>query len=140
MNRKQTDDLYMDIAIRISKESNAKRLQVGAILVKDGQIVIGVNGTPSGWDNNCETMNGNGQLKTKPEVIHAESNLASKLMKSPINSTGATVYVTHACCIDCAKILYQAGVERVVYGQNYKSTDGMEFLKKCDIEVDKWNP
>jgi len=125
--------LYMDIALRVAMESKATRLKVGAVMVNNGQMVIGYNGTPSGWDNTCE----NELNKTKPEVLHAESNLASKVMQSSISSKGSTVYVTHSCCIDCAKLMYQAGVETIVYKTDYKSNDGIDFLKKCGVNVIK---
>lgn len=230
MNKQmKSDKLYMDIAERVALESTARKLQVGAILVKDDQIVIGYNGTRSGADNNCEELtvanvshpthpnvtistfgniylgdielipyqikdgrlfvdihefsyqvvilvaqtffspffnlpiykyelidgdllncrldnikliDPNGltilnvdYLKTHEHVLHAETNLASKVMQSQIDSTDSTVYVTHSCCIDCAKIMYQSGVTRLVYKHNYKSNTGIKYLIDAGVEV-----
>ena len=113
-------DAYMDVAERFAQLSSAKRLQVGAIVVKDDRIIsIGYNGMPSGWDNCCEyeVMGDLGshekELKTKPEVLHAESNAIAKLAKSPESGEGATIFVTHSPCIDCAKLIYQSGIATV---------------------------
>lgn len=145
---------YMDVAERFSQLSTAKRLQVGAIVVKDDRIIsIGYNGMPSGWDNNCEDKvyanewtidadkwqyddeNGSYNLKTKPEVLHAETNAISKLAKSTEAGEGATMFCTHAPCIDCAKLIYQSGIKQVYYKYQYRSTAGIEFLEKCKIKV-----
>jgi dCMP deaminase len=130
----------MDVADRFSKLSTAKRLQVGAIVVKDDRIVsIGYNGMPSGWDNECEDtvyqQDGTSALKTKPEVLHAETNAISKLAKSTEAGDGATMFCTHAPCIDCAKLIYQSGIKQVYYKHQYRSTAGIEFLEKCNIDV-----
>lgn len=133
----------MDVADRFSKLSTAKRLQVGAIVVKDDRIIsIGYNGMPSGWDNNCEDelvveaeVGEDIILKTKPEVLHAETNAISKLAKSTEAGEGATMFCTHAPCIDCAKLIYQSGIKQVYYKHRYRNTAGIEFLEKCNIDV-----
>ena len=133
----------MDVAESFAKLSSAVRLQVGAIVVKDDRIIsIGYNGMPSGWDNCCEEWNGeddwgNTILKTKPEVLHAESNAVSKLAKSSESGDGAIMFVTHAPCIDCAKLVYQSGIDTVYYKNEYRSTQGLEFLTKSNVEVIK---
>ena len=122
---------YMDVAARFAQLSSAKRLQVGAIVVKDDRIIsIGYNGMPSGWDNCCEEDN-----KTKPEVIHAESNAISKLARGNESGEGATMFVTHQPCIDCAKLIYQSGIATVYYKNEYRSTQGLDFLNKSGVEV-----
>ena len=133
----------MDVAESFAKLSSAVRLQVGAIVVKDDRIIsIGYNGMPSGWDNCCEEWNGeddwgNTILKTKPEVLHAESNAVSKLAKSSESGDGAIMFVTHAPCIDCAKLVYQSGIDTVYYKNDYRSTQGLEFLTKSKVDVIK---
>ena len=118
--------------------SHAKRLHVGAIVVKDDRIIsIGYNGMPAGWDNNCEDVLEDGSLKTKPEVLHAESNAIAKLAKSNDSGAGADLFVTHAPCIECAKLIYQSGISRVVYGAQYRSHDGVEFLKASGVIVEQ---
>ena len=133
---------YMDVAERFAQLSSATRLQVGAIVVKDDRIIsIGYNGMPSGWDNTCEEVVPPNewvefeQLKTKPEVLHAESNAIAKLAKSSESGAGATMFVTHAPCIDCAKLVYQSGIATVYYKNKYRSTQGLEFLDKSGVEV-----
>ena len=132
---------YMDVAERFAQLSSARRLQVGAIVVKDDRIIsIGYNGMPSGWDNCCEDWDGeddwgNTILKSKPEVLHAESNAIAKLAKSPESGAGATMFVTHLPCIDCAKLIYQSGIATVYYKNEYRSTQGLEFLNKSGVEV-----
>jgi len=130
---------YMDVAERFAELSSAKRLKVGAIAVKDNRIIsIGYNGMPSGWDNSCENEvieNGWPGLKTKPEVLHAESNCISKLARSPESGEGATMFVTHAPCIDCAKLIYQSGIAAVYYQRDYRDTAGLDFLEQCGIPV-----
>lgn len=133
---KKYDQLYLDIAKRISKMSYAQRLHVGCVLIKnDGIISFGWNGMPSGWDNSCEDFDENSQLITRPEVLHAESNCLSKIAKSHESSQGASLYLTHSPCIHCAKLIYQAGIIRVIYMSDYRSSDGLQFLKKCGVEV-----
>jgi dCMP deaminase len=142
------DIAHMEVAHTYAKLSSATRLKVGCVIVKDNRIIsIGYNGMPSGWDNTCEydltdtsidgriTIVGN---KTKPEVMHAETNAIAKVAKSNESADGATLYVTHAPCLDCAKIIYQSGINKVVYHNDYRCTDGVEFLRKCSIEVHKY--
>jgi dCMP deaminase len=132
---------YMDICDRIAALSVAKRLQVGSLIVKNNNILaFGWNGTPAGWDNCCEEWNGeddwgNTILKTKPEVIHAESNAISKLARGNESGLGATMFVTHQPCIDCAKLIYQSGIATVYYKNAYRSTQGLDFLNKSGVEV-----
>ena len=122
----------MEIAETVSKMSYAKRLQVGAIVVKDNRIIsIGYNGTPSGWDNNCEDENN----KTKPEVIHAEANSIMKLASSNESGKGSVMFLTHAPCIDCAKLIYGSGITQVYYKHKYRDQSGVEFLKKCNVII-----
>lgn len=133
-------DAYMDTAKRFAKLSTAKRLQVGAIIVKDDRIIsIGYNGTPAGWDNNCEytidDARGYDTGKTKPEVIHAEANCVGKLAKNTESGKDATMFLTHAPCVDCAKQIFTAGINKLYYREQYRSTDGIDFLKKCNVEV-----
>jgi dCMP deaminase len=134
---------YMDVADRFSKLSSAKRLQVGAIVVKDDRIIsIGYNGMPSGWDNNCEDEirypDAEGvTLKTKPEVLHAESNAIAKLARSSESGDGATLFVTHQPCMECAKLIYQSGIKAVYYAHPYRLNDGLDFLQKSKINVTK---
>jgi dCMP deaminase len=151
-------DAYMDVAERFAKLSSAKRLQVGAIVVKDDRIIsIGYNGMPAGWENNCEKKvyidpsnlnhdcgyvyleeDGSAyELKTKPEVIHAEANAIAKLAKSSESGDGSTMFLTHAPCIDCAKQVYTAGIKKVYYRDSYRDSIGLDFLAKCDIMVHK---
>ena len=160
-------DLYKDFAERTAKLSHARRLQVGAVIVKDDTVIsYGYNGMPSGWDNNCEDkeyMNGDAggwlnpdeieqqwpfeewvpvhsrkmrfRLKTKPEVLHAESNAIAKLAKSINSGHGADIFITHAPCLDCAKLVYQAGIKRVYFGTAYRDDSGIKFLEKSGVEV-----
>ena len=136
-------DAYMDVAERFAQLSSATRLQVGAIVVKDDRIIsIGYNGMPSGWDNVCEEevysdYDDTYHLKTKPEVLHAEANALMKLAGSHESGKDATLFCTHTPCIDCAKLIYQAGITTVYYKNEYRSTQGVEFLNRSDIEVVK---
>ena len=137
-------DAYMDVAERFAQLSSAKRLQVGAIVVKDDRIIsIGYNGMPSGWDNCCEDEHRSGntgygsKLVTKPEVLHAETNAIAKLAKSSESGLGATMFVTHSPCIECAKLIYQGGISTVYYRNNYRSDDGINFLTKSKVRVIK---
>jgi dCMP deaminase len=132
-----------------SQLSSAVRLQVGCVVVKDNTIIgIGYNGMPSGWDNNCEYIadvhpsdsrydynNFSKELKTKPEVLHAETNALAKIARSTNSSDGASMFITHAPCLDCAKLVYQSGIKFVYYRNSYKNTDGIDFLNKCNVEV-----
>ena len=136
---------YMDVAERFAELSSARRLHVGAIVVKDDRIIsIGYNGMPAGWDNNCEDpvydFNSNGKmdvvgLKTKPEVLHAETNAIAKLAKSNESGMGATMFITHAPCLDCAKLIYQSGIGSVLYKDAYRDTGGITFLEKSGVIV-----
>jgi dCMP deaminase len=159
-------NLYMDWATRTAQLSHAKRLQVGAVIVKDDSVIsYGYNGMPAGWDNNCEDQvwdKGAGGwldpeefdakypyegwhegaqrdvrygLKTKPEVLHAESNAIAKLAKSSNSGSGADLFVTHMPCLDCAKLIFQSGISRVWYGENYRDDAGIKFLKLSGVEV-----
>ena len=136
-------DAYMKTAEVFAELSSARRLHVGAIIVKDDRIIsIGYNGMPSGWDNNCEDELKwpNGDIKfltTKPEVLHAETNAIAKLAKSTESGSGATLFVTHAPCLDCAKLVYQSGINSVYYRNSYRSEDGIHFLEKAGVQVEK---
>jgi dCMP deaminase len=145
----------MNAAENYSKLSSAKRLQVGCVIVKDDTIIgIGYNGMPSGWDNDCENRiyanewsidnnlwdyqeeDGTAyNLKTKPEVLHAETNAVAKVAKSTNSTDGADIFVTHAPCIECAKLIHQSGIKRLFYRDTYKNDDGLNFLNQCNIEV-----
>ncbi len=128
----------MDVAKRFAQESSARRLQVGSIVVKDDRIIsIGYNGTPPGWDNNCEIELEDGTLRTKNEVIHAEQNAIAKLAKYGESAYGASLFVTHAPCVECAKTIYVSGIIEVFYEQDYRSRDGLEFLEKSGVRVVK---
>jgi len=127
-------EAFMDCAVRFSQLSTAKRLQVGAIIVKDDRIIsIGYNGMPSGWTNECECENG---TVTKDEVIHAEANAIAKLAKSSESGQDAVMFCTHAPCIHCAKMIYTSGISKVYYKQKYRTDDGLDFLKKCNVKVE----
>lgn len=141
--KKKWIDAFMDTAERFAQLSSAKRLQVGAVVVKDNRIIsIGYNGMPSGWDNTCEEIvetheDGGVVTKTKDEVIHAEANAISKLAKSGDSGDGADLFCTHAPCIHCAKIIYGAGVKKVYYRNSYRDQVGLQFLERCGIEIEK---
>ena len=139
---KKIDHAHMKAAEGYSELSYAKRLKVGAIITKDDRVIsIGYNGTPAGWDNDCEdkvwTQDGDYTLKTKPEVIHAEANAIGKLARSSESGINATMYLTHSPCFDCAKLIHVAGINKVFYRTQYRNTEGIEFLNKCNIEVEK---
>ena len=128
--------LYMDWALRAAELSHAKRLKVGAVVVKDDTVIsYGYNGMPAGWDNNCEETKADGTLVTRPEVLHAESNAIAKLAKSHNSGLGADLFITHSPCIHCAKLIHQSGISRVFFGTNYRDDDGIKFLKNSGIEV-----
>ncbi|MBE6329037.1 MAG: dCMP deaminase family protein [Paludibacteraceae bacterium] len=134
-NNKQhmLDCRYMRMARVWAENSYCQRRQVGALLVKDRMIISdGYNGTPSGFENICEDENN----KTKPYVLHAEANAITKVAKSSNSSEGATLYVTASPCIECAKLIIQAGIRRVVYGESYHTLDGVELLKRVGIDVE----
>ena len=166
----------MKTAETFAELSHARRLHVGAIVVKDDRIIsIGYNGMPAGWDNNCEDKTYSSgdeggwispeeieaqwpheelvhehqsddtvwshtrryKLKTKPEVLHAETNAIAKLARSSDSGLGADMFITHAPCLDCAKLIYQSGIKRVWYGTQYRDSTGTEFLRKSGIEVEQ---
>lgn len=153
---------HMKAAEVYAQLSSAKRLQVGCVIVKNDTIIgIGYNGMPSGWTNVCEeteyilksecqfdpedmlalgyteTENGWMKLQTKPEVLHAESNSLAKVAKSTNSSEGADMFVTHAPCLQCAKLIHQAGIISVFYREAYRDVSGIEFLKKCGVYVEQ---
>lgn len=161
---------YMKTAETFAELSHAKRLHVGAIIVKDDRIIsIGYNGMPAGWDNDCEnkewcsaggwlsaeeiveswpyegtyldadgnTMQGRYKLKTKPEVLHAETNAIAKLARSTESGVNATMFVTHSPCLDCAKLIFQSGISNVFYRSSYRSEDGIHFLQKSGVKVEQ---
>ncbi len=130
----------MDTAHNFAELSHARRAKVGAIVVKDDRIIsIGYNGMPAGWDNNCENTigyaNGEPVLKTKPEVLHAETNAIAKLARSNESGLGSDMFITHGPCLDCAKLIYQSGIRRVYFSKHYRDEDGVRFLRDSNIEV-----
>lgn len=166
MPRIPIDKIYMQIAYQTAKLSYANRRKVGCIIVKDEQIVsFGYNGTPHGFDNDCEedqiryydnpdhamALMDMGykcedgccsKVVTKQEVLHAESNAITKLAKSTLTSNGADLYTTTAPCFDCAKLIIQAGIKRVYYSETYRDMSGIDLLKKADIKIEHvicWN-
>ena len=129
---------YMQTAQTFAELSSAQRLHVGAIVVKDDRIIsIGYNGMPAGWSNVCEDVSEDGSLKTKSEVLHAESNAIAKLAKSNESGNGASLFVTHSPCIECAKLIYQSGISRLFYGTQYRDMAGVEFLNKSGVVVEQ---
>jgi dCMP deaminase len=139
--KKKYIEAHMKAAEVYSQLSSAVRLQVGCVVVKDNTIIgIGYNGMPSGWTNDCEDeyINHAGEkvLKTKHEVLHAETNAIAKIARSTNSSEGAALFVTHAPCLDCAKIIHQAGINSVYYRNTYRTEDGLHFLEKCGINVE----
>ena len=158
-------DAHMAAAEVYSKLSSAKRLQVGCVVVKDNTIIgIGYNGMPSGWTNDCENISfikdgpevdyqvmiddgyifgtdkeTSGYVKsvTKPEVLHAETNALAKIARSTNSSDGASMFITHAPCLDCAKLIYQSGINSVYYRNSYRDNNGINFLEKCGLKVSK---
>ena len=147
--KKKYIDAHMKVAEVYAELSSAKRLKVGCVAVKNDTIIgIGYNGMPSGWDNECENETvelysgyegaiHQTVLKTKPEVLHAETNCISKIARSTNSSEGASLFVTHAPCLDCAKIIHQAGINSVYYRNTYRTEDGINFLRKCKVNVKK---
>jgi len=128
------DQRYLEMASVWARNSYCKRRQVGALLVRDRMIISdGYNGTPSGFENICEDENG----VTKPYVLHAEANAITKVAKSGNSSEGSTLYVTASPCLECSKLIIQAGIKRVVYRDEYRLTDGIDLLRKAGIEVEK---
>ena len=159
--KQKLKEAYMKTAETFAELSHARRLHVGAIVVKDDRIIsIGYNGMPAGWDNDCEntvfvaneevmgndmlslgytqTDNGNWiKLKSKPEVLHAETNAIAKLAKSTESGDGAILFVTHMPCLDCAKLIFQSGIRSVFYRNSYRSTDGTTFLERSGVTVEQ---
>lgn len=141
---------YMDVAERFSELSHARKLKVGSIIVKDNRIIsIGYNGMPSGWENECEApiveegdYEPNIFYKSKPEVLHAESNAIAKVAKSNESCDNAAIFCTHAPCLECAKLIYQSGITHVYYKHAYDSMNygsGIEFLHQSEIYVERLN-
>jgi len=141
-------NLYMKLAEETAQLSTARKLKVGAVIVKNNRIIsLGYNGTPAGWDNNCEDEIKwpNGEIRfweTKPEVIHAEANAILKLARDGESGKDSVLFLTHNPCIDCAKLIYGAGISKVYYKTDYlnreKNVIGFDFLKQCGIEVIKY--
>jgi dCMP deaminase len=130
--QKQFDRHYLEMARIWSKNSYCQRRQVGALIVKDKMIISdGYNGTPSGFENLCEDESG----VTKPYVLHAEANAITKVARSNNSSEGATLYVTSSPCVECAKLIIQAGIKRVVFAENYRTHDGVQLLQRAGIEI-----
>jgi dCMP deaminase len=130
------DKHYLEMAAIWAKNSYCKRRQVGALLVKNRMIISdGFNGTPAGFENQCEDEND----VTKPYVLHAEANAITKVAKSGNSSEGATLYITTAPCIECAKLIIQSGIVRVVYAEEYRKSEGIELLKRANIKVENFN-
>ena len=137
LKRYRLDLRYMRMARIWAENSYCQRRQVGALVVKDKAIISdGYNGTPSGFENICEDDNN----VTKPYVLHAEANAITKLARSHNSSDGATIYVTASPCIECAKLIIQAGIKRVVYAEHYRLEDGINLLKRANIDVEYINP
>ena len=146
-------DLYMDLATRIALMSYAVRLKVGSVIVKNNSIIsFGWNGMPSGWDNTCEYVadvhpgdprydynNFSKELKTKEEVLHAESNALAKIASSTESSEGSTMFCTHAPCLQCAKLIYQSGIQTLYYKNTYRDQAGLDFLEKSKVNVIRYN-
>lgn len=140
-NRKTRDARYLEMARILAENSKAEKKKVGALIVKNETIIgDGYNGTPSGFDNICEyeyLENGQKTLKTKKEVLHAESNAIAKIARSNNSSDGATIYITLSPCLACAKLIIQAGIKRVVFNEAHTETDGLELLKRAKIAIKK---
>ena len=137
LKQRNLDTRYMRMATIWAENSYCKRRQVGALLVKDKMIISdGYNGTPSGFDNNCEDENNS----SFPYVLHAEANAITKVARSNNSSDGATLYVTASPCIECAKLIIQAGIKRVVYSREYRLDDGIKLLRQANVKVEFLNP
>jgi len=135
VKKEQFDRRYLQMAEVWAKNSYCVRRQVGALLVKDRMIISdGYNGTPSGFENICEDEFG----ITKPYVLHAEANAITKVAKSSNSSDGATLYITSSPCMECAKLIIQAGIKRVVYMDDYHKADGIELLSRAGIEINRY--
>ena len=137
---KHNHQLFVDIAKRVSQESTATRLKVGAVIASEGSIIdVGYNGTPAGWSTNtCEEVSDSGALVTKPEVIHAEMNALLKCAKLGKPVKGAILYITHAPCDGCAKHIIASGIKEIVYTDTYRSTLGLDILHQGGVKVTKW--
>jgi dCMP deaminase len=140
--KQKLKEAYMATAETFAELSYARRLHVGAIVVKDDRIIsIGYNGMPAGWDNTCEDViqhsDDTTSLKTKPEVLHAESNAIAKLARSNESGNNSTIFITHAPCIDCAKLIYQSGISSVYYRSAYRDSAGLEFLTRSGVIVEQ---
>jgi len=134
MKDKKFDKSYIEMAHVWAKNSYCDRRKVGALIVKDRMIISdGYNGTPSGFENVCEDETG----VTKAYVLHAEANAITKVAKSNNSSLGATLYITDSPCIECAKLIIQAGITRVVYDRKYRITDGLELLERAEVELEE---
>ena len=134
--KKKFINYFMEMAELTASLSSATRLQVGALIVKGNRVIgTGYNGMPTDWDNVCETKEG----LTKPEVLHAETNAIAKVAQSPESSKDATLFCTHAPCLDCAKLIYQSGIETLYYRNAYRDTNGVEFLKSSGVNVHHYN-
>ncbi len=134
---KKFDRSYLSMARVWSENSYCKRRQVGALIVKNRMIISdGYNGTPSGFENVCE----DDDYKTKQYVLHAEANAITKVAKSNNSSEGATLYVTDSPCVECSKLIIQAGISRVVYDREYRITDGLDLLRRAGVEVVHFSP
>ena len=138
-NQRELDEVYMNMAHELSKLSKAERKKVGCLIVKDTQIISeGYNGTPKGFDNDCEYYDYVDEIHTKPEVLHAESNAITKLARSTNSSSGSTLYVTLAPCFECSKLIIQAGIKRVVFLEQYRAAySGRVLLEKAQVEVEQ---
>ena len=138
-SQSELDKSYLSMCKTWSLLSKARRKKVGCLIVKDGAIISdGYNGTPRGFDNNCEIEideHDKSALLTKPEVLHAESNAITKLAKSTQSSEGATMYITISPCVECSKLIIQSGIKRVVFNKIYRNDEGIKLLKKANIEI-----
>lgn len=134
---KEYDNTYMEMAEIFSKLSQAKRAQVGCLIVsKNGQILSqGYNGMPHGIENECEYIGEDGIEYTKPELMHAETNAILKCAKDGVSTNGAKIYVTLSPCLECAKVIIQAGISEVYYKELYRKTEGLELLKRCGVKI-----
>lgn len=135
---KQVDEVFMNVAKNIAELSHCKRAKVGCIIVGIDKNIMayGFNGTPSGFDNNAE-YELDGSLVTKPETLHSESNAIAKIAKTTLSSDGAMMYVTMSPCFECAKLIIQAGIRKVVYFEKYRDTKGLDLLEKCGIKTEQ---
>jgi dCMP deaminase len=136
MNALKKLELYLDLAKRVAEESYCERLKVGAIIVKDGNIIsFGYNGTPTNMPNKCEE-----QDVTFSYVLHAESNAITKACKSPISTERATMYITHSCCLECAKLIIQSGIKNVYFINKYRDEAGIKLLSNCGVKAIQYKP